>query len=51
MNKDVENNLQYNTITNTILISILDSHCPGAKQEVGKRNSSLFLPVFFFCYR
>ena len=24
----------------------LGSHCPGPKQEVGNRNSSLFLPLF-----
>ena len=46
MNKNVENNL-YNKY-NVTQMSILDSHCPGPKQEVGKRNSSLFLPLFFF---
>ena len=27
-------------------ISILDSYCPGPKQEVGKANVSVFLPHF-----
>ena len=50
MNKNVENNL-YNKC-NIAQISILDSHCPGPKQEEGKRNSSLFLPPppFFFIF-
>ena len=30
----------------SIQISILDSHCPEPKQEVGKRILSLFLPPF-----
>ena len=42
--KHVENNF-YNTY-NITEISILDSHCPGSKQEIGNRNSSLFLPHF-----
>ena len=45
MNKNVENNL-YNTY-NITQISILDSHCSGPKQEVGNRNSSLLLRLFF----
>ena len=40
----VESNF-YNTY-NTTQFSILDSHCPELKQEVGKRNSSLFLLPF-----
>ena len=48
MNKNVENNL-YNKY-NITQISILDSRCPGSKQEVGKRNSSLFLPLFAFVF-
>ena len=40
----VQNNL-YNTF-NTTQFSILDSPCHEPKQEVGKCNSSLFLPPF-----
>ena len=42
-----EDGILYN-MYNITQISILDSHCPGPKQEVGNRNSSLFLPLFFF---
>ena len=43
MNKNVENNLYIKC--NITQISMLDSHYPGPKQEVGKRNSRLFLPL------
>ena len=40
----VKNNLHNSH--NITQFSIWDSHCPSPKQEVGKRNSSLFLPPF-----
>ena len=43
MSKNVKNKMNMYNITQ---ISILDSHWPGPKQEVGKRNPSLFLPLF-----
>ena len=40
----VKNNLHNSH--NITQFSIWDRHCPSPKQEVGKRNSSLFLPPF-----
>lgn len=40
----------YNTY-NITQFSILDSHCPGPKQEVGKHNSSMFLPFLLLVMR
>ena len=46
VNNNVDNNL-CNTF-NITQISTVDRHCSGPKQEVGNRNSSLFLLFFSF---